>query len=137
MYPSIRRSLERCLSRMMRSYTTSAMPPAFPIINNYRPCLPGDAKKDRPDIGRPDFAMNWQTLFHAVSGLCRAGRLNAVCNTPCSVDKASDRELRFAVYIQTTQVARYVGREEARESAVFQVHTNPTIAGDCRTLKAR
>jgi hypothetical protein len=120
---------------MMRSYTTSAMPPAFPVINNYRPCLLGEAKKGHPDIGRPDFAMNWQTLFHAVSGLCRAGRLNAVCNTACTCDKASDRELRSALYVRSTQVTGYSSPEENRERAVFQVYTAPTIGGYCHTAK--
>jgi len=43
--------------------------------------------------------------------------------------------LRAALYVQTTQVARYVGREEARKGAVFQVDADPTVASDGRTLK--
>jgi len=43
--------------------------------------------------------------------------------------------LRSAVYVGTTQVSRYVGRNETRESAVFQVDTIPAIAGDCLTKK--
>jgi len=43
--------------------------------------------------------------------------------------------LRFAIYVQATQVSRYVGRDETRESAVFQVDTIPAIAGDCLTKK--
>ncbi len=45
--------------------------------------------------------------------------------------------MRSAIYIQATQVTRYVGREETRESAVFQVDTDPAVAGDCRTQKHR
>src|SRR2546428_4455480 len=73
--------------------------------------------------------MSWQPLFHAVSGLCRAGRLNAVCITACTCDKASDRELRSALYVRTTQVTRYSSPEENRERAVFQVYTAPAIGG--------
>ena len=43
--------------------------------------------------------------------------------------------MRGALYVQTTQVARDVSREEARKSSVFQVHPNPTVASDGRTLK--
>jgi hypothetical protein len=43
--------------------------------------------------------------------------------------------LRFASYVQSTQVSRYVGRDKTRESAVFQVDTIPAIAGDCLTKK--
>ena len=45
--------------------------------------------------------------------------------------------MRFAIYIQATQVTRYAGSEETRESAVFQVDTDPAVAGDCRTQKHR
>ena len=62
-------------------------------------------------------------------------RLNAVCNTACSVNKASNRKLRCAVYVQATQVTRYVGREKARERAVFHLDTDPAVAGDGRTRK--
>src|SRR5437899_531289 len=78
--------------------------------------------------------MSWQTLFHTFSRRS-TGRLNAVCNTARSVHKPSDRKLRFAIYVQATQVSRYVGRDETRESAVFQVDTIPAIAGYCRTEK--
>jgi hypothetical protein len=90
-------------------------------------------QKNRPDIGRPDFAMSWQTLFHIFSQRS-TGRLNAVCNTACTCHKVSDRELRGAVHVQTTQVTRYGGRLETRERGVFQVDTVPAIAGDCRTI---
>ena len=43
--------------------------------------------------------------------------------------------MRGALYVPTTQVARDVSREEARKSSVFQVHPNPTVASDGRTLK--
>src|SRR5439155_217401 len=79
--------------------------------------------------------MSWQTLFHAVSGLCRAGRLNAVCITACTCDKASDRELRSALYVRTTQVTRYSSPEENRERAVFQVYTAPAIRVYCHVGK--
>jgi hypothetical protein len=64
-----------------------------------------------------------------------AGRLNTVGDAAGSFDKASDRKLRGALDVQTAQVARYVGREETRESAVFQVDADPTVASDSRTLK--
>src|SRR5207302_9490315 len=63
--------------------------------------------------------------------LCSAGGLNAVCNSAGAVDKASDWKLRFAIYIQATQVTCYAGSEKTRESAVFQVDTAPAVAGDC------
>src|SRR5437868_8881595 len=71
------------------------------------------------------------------SSLCSAGGRNAVCNSAGTVDEASDRKLRFAIYIQATQVTRYACSEETRESAVFQVDTDPAVAGDCRTQKHR
>jgi hypothetical protein len=45
--------------------------------------------------------------------------------------------LRFAIYIQAIQVTRYACSEETRESAVFQVDTDPAVAVDCRTQKHR
>jgi hypothetical protein len=45
--------------------------------------------------------------------------------------------LRFAIYIQSTQVTRYAGSEKTRESAVFQVDTDPAVSGDCRSQKHR
>jgi hypothetical protein len=61
-----------------------------------------------------------------------AGGLNAVCNGAGTVDKASDRKLRSALYIQATQVTGDVGAEETRELAVSQVDTDPAVAGDRR-----
>jgi hypothetical protein len=80
--------------------------------------------------------MSWQTLFHAFS-LCSAGRLDAVCITACTCDKASDRELRSALYVRTTQVTRYSSslEEKNRERTVFQVYTTPAIGGYCHTVK--
>jgi hypothetical protein len=43
--------------------------------------------------------------------------------------------LRFAIYVQATQIPGYAGRDETRECAVFQVDTNPAIADDCLTKK--
>jgi hypothetical protein len=73
-------------------------------------------------------------LFHNFP-LRSAGRLNTVCDSAGSFDKASDRKSRSALDLQTAQVARYVGREETGESAVFQVDAEPTVASDSRTLK--
>ena len=59
----------------------------------------------------------------------------AVRNAAGSVDKVSDRELRGAVYVQTTRViTRYGGVLETRERGVFQVDTLSAIAGHCRTI---
>src|SRR5713226_6815022 len=91
-------------------------------------------RKAAQTTGGPILLLSWQILFHAVSGLCRAGRLNAVCNTPCTCDKVSDRELRGAVYIQTTQVTRYSSRLETRERGVFQMDTVPAIARYCCSI---
>src|SRR5579864_3409208 len=74
--------------------------------------------------------MSWRSLF----SLCSAGGLNAVCITACTSDKVSDRELRCAVYVQTTQVTRYSSRLETRERGVFQMDTVPAIAGYCRII---
>ena len=69
--------------------------------------------------------------------MCGRGRFNAVCNSARSVDKARDRKLRLAVYVQATQVTRYAGREEGRERAVFHLDTNPAVGGDGRPRKYR
>ena len=45
--------------------------------------------------------------------------------------------MRFAVYVQATQVTRYAGREEGRERAVYHLDTNPAVGGDCRPRKYR
>ena len=98
--------------------------------------FPRDAKKKgRPYIGRPDFALCWQALFRSFSQCSAAGGLDAVCNTACTCDKTSDRELRSALYVRTTQVTRYSGPEESRERAVFQVYTAPAIGGYCHIGK--
>src|SRR6266851_1466327 len=85
-------------------------------------------------MGRPDFALCWQALFRSLSQCSAGGGLEAVCNAARSVHKVSDRELRGAIYVQTTQVTRYGGRLETRERGVFQVDTVPAIAGDCCTI---
>ena len=76
----------------------------------------------------------WTILFHAF-WLRTAGRLNAVCNTACSGDKASDGKLRSTFYVCATQVPRYTGRDETCERAILQVDTVPSVAGDCRSKK--
>jgi hypothetical protein len=53
--------------------------------------------------------------------------LNAVCNTACACDKVSNRKLRGAVYVQTTQVTGYSGALETRERGIFQVDTVAAI----------
>src|SRR6266566_177700 len=91
-----------------------------------RDILGGDIarKRSRPRQRAADVVPGWVILFRGFS-LRIASRLNAVCNTACSVDKASDGKLRSAVHIQTTQVTGYVGGDETRERAIFQIDTVP------------
>ncbi len=83
-------SLTRILANKWRKLVKS------PGFASYRALAFRVMQKERPPRHRAArfFALSWQTLFHAVSGLCRAGRLNTVCNTACTCDKASGRELR-------------------------------------------
>ena len=85
-----------------------------------------------PQNGRP---IGSSANFSACFSLDRSSRLDAICNTTCPFDKTSDRKLRSAIYVRTTQVARYVGRDETRERAIFQVDSVPTVAADCGAKK--
>ena len=104
------------------------------VYNNYLSHRPRDAKERPPRHRAADNVPGWTILFHGC-WLRTAGRLNAVCNTASSVNKASDGKLRSAVYVQTTQVTRYVGRDETCDSTVFQVDTGSPIGGYVRTQK--
>jgi hypothetical protein len=82
-----------------------------------------DQRKCRPDIGRLS-CNNEKFLFQGFQ-LRIGSSFNAVGSAARPFDKASDRKLRSALYVQATQVTRYVGRGKACKSAVFKVEFPP------------
>jgi hypothetical protein len=73
-------------------------------------------------------------LFRNLSR-CSIRGLDTVRNTAGCMHKASDRELRSALYVRTTQVTRYSSPEENRQRAVFQVYAAPAICVYCHVGK--
>jgi len=83
-------------------------------------------RKSRPGIGRLNLGQVSTVSFLGIY-LRFAGGPHTVCNTARCFNTGSDGKLRFAVYVQTTQIAHYAGIEESRERAIFHVNTIPAM----------